>query len=198
MYKDAPMDTLKDLRKSCKERNIPIISTPTERFLHKLLLAYKPDVVLELWWAVGYSGISMAKKLQRRWGTIYSFEISYPAYRESLQHANTDQIFNLISYPYNCLHVALEKLLPKKKVDFVFIDAQKAQYGAYLAKIENIIHDKTVIIIDDVIKYHHKLTSLYRYLSKKQIKCNGKNGRTYTILPLDSDDGIMIIQNVQE
>jgi predicted O-methyltransferase YrrM len=92
----------------------------------------------------------------------------------------------------------LEKLLPKKKVDFVFIDAQKAQYGAYLAKIENIIHDKTVIIIDDVIKYHHKLTSLYRYLSKKQIKCNGKNGRTYTILPLDSDDGIMIIQNVQE
>jgi predicted O-methyltransferase YrrM len=84
----------------------------------------------------------------------------------------------------------LEKLLPKKKVDFVFIDAQKAQYGAYLAKIENIIHDKTVIIIDDVIKYHHKLTPLYRYLSKKQID--------YSILKLDLDDGVMIINNTKK
>jgi len=57
--------------------------------------------------------------------------------------------------------VALEKFLPQNPVDFVFVDAQKSEYGAYLAKIENIIDKKTVIIIDDVIKYHHKLSSLY-------------------------------------
>lgn len=81
--------------------------------------------------------------------------------------------------------MALENLLPKKSVDFVFVDAQKAEYGAYLAKIENVIDKKTVIIIDDVIKYHHKLTLLYEYLEKKQIN--------YHILPLDDDDGVMII-----
>ena len=70
-------------------------------------------------------------------------------------------------------------------MDFVFVDAQKAEYGAYLAKIENVIDKKTVIIIDDVIKYHHKLVSLYSYLEKKQIN--------YTIVKLDPDDGVMII-----
>ncbi|MEI7562334.1 MAG: hypothetical protein WCJ39_01040 [bacterium] len=75
-------------------------------------------------------------------------------------------------------------------MDFVFIDAQKVQYGAYLAKIENSIQDKTVIVIDDVIKYHHKLSLLYRYLSKKQIK--------YEIIKLDPDDGVMIINNYKK
>lgn len=54
-----------------------------------------------------------------------------------------------------------------------------------MEKIENIISDKTVIIIDDVIKYHHKLISLYGYLDKKQIN--------YQIIKLDADDGIMVI-----
>lgn len=179
------MHILQEIRTSCEQRNIPIISQATELFLHKLLAEHRPEVCLEFGGAVGYSGISLAQKLQERGGIYYSFEISYPSYRESLRWTDKSQTYNLISYPYNCLQVPVEKFLPKKKVDFVFIDAQKAQYGAYLAKIENIIHDKTVIVIDDVIKYHHKLSSLYRYLSKKQID--------YKILPLDEDDGVMII-----
>ena len=181
----AHMSILQEMRRSCEQRDIPIISQATERFLHKFLEEQKPNICLEFGGAVGYSGISLAQKIQARNGLYYSFEISYPSYRESLGRANKSQTYNLISYPYNCLQVPMEKFLPKKKVDFVFIDAQKAQYWAYLAKIENIIHDKTVIVIDDVIKYHHKLSSLYRYLSKKQIK--------YEILPLDHDDGVMTI-----
>lgn len=176
---------LNELKNTCKQRNIPIISVATEDFLMKILKKYKPNVCLEIGGAVGYSGIFMAEIIKQRWGNVYSFEISYPGYREWRYNSIVSQTHNLVSYPFNILHVALENLLPKKSVDFVFVDAQKAEYGAYLAKIENVIDKKTVIIIDDVIKYHHKLTLLYEYLEKKQIN--------YHILPLDDDDGVMII-----
>ena len=51
--------------------------------------------------------------------------------------------------------------------------------------IGRLIRDEPFVIIDDVIKYHHKLTLLYEYLEKKQI--------IYQIIQLDEDDGIMII-----
>lgn len=177
--------SLKELRIACKHRNIPIISVATEQFLAKILKKYKPKVCLEIGGAVGYSGIFMAEIIKQRWGKLYSFEISYPGYREWQYNAVKSQTHNLVSYPFNILQVAGEKLIIQNPVDFVFVDAQKAEYGAYLAKIENIIDKKTVIIIDDVIKYHHKLVSLYWYLQEKQIY--------YDIVKLDPDDGVMII-----
>lgn len=82
------------------------------------------------------------------------------------------------------LRAPIKKLVPEK-VDFIFIDGQKSQYGEYMEIAEKILSPDTLIIIDDVIKYHNKLSSLYEYLEKKQIK--------YKILQLDPDDGIMII-----
>ena len=179
------MFDLHQLRTNCEARNIPIISKATEGFLAKMLKKTKPAVCLEIWWAVGYSGIYMANIINKRWGKLYSLEISYPGYREWRYNTIASQTYNLISYPYNALEIPLEKFLPQNHVDFVFVDGQKAQYGSYLAKLENICTDKTVIVIDDVIKYHHKLTSLYWYLEKKQIN--------YKIVQLDPDDGVMII-----
>lgn len=73
----------------------------------------------------------------------------------------------------------------KEPVDFIFIDGQKSQYGEYMEIIEKIISPQTVIVIDDVIKYHNKLSSLYGYLEKKQI--------FYKVIQLEPDDGVMII-----
>lgn len=162
---------LQTLRSQCEQRDIPIISKATEQFLQNILVKHKPKICLEIWWAVWYSGIFMGWVMQQRWGKLYSFEISYPWYREGRYHAIASQSHNLISYPYNVLQVPIEKFIPQGKLDFVFIDWQKSEYGAYLAKVADMCSDKTVIVIDDVIKYHHKLSSLYRYLDKKQINC---------------------------
>lgn len=173
------------LRSQCQDRNIPVISKATEKFLQHILVKNNPKICIEIWWAVWYSGIFMGWVINQRWGKLYSFEISYPGYREGRYNTIASQSYNLVSYPYNVLQVPIEKFIPENTVDFVFIDWQKAEYGAYLAKVADMCSDKTVIVIDDVIKYHHKLTLLYEYLQKKQIN--------YTILPLDQDDGVMII-----
>jgi hypothetical protein len=42
-----------------------------------------------------------------------------------------------------------------------------------------------VIIIDDVIKFRHKMIWLWEYLEEKKINFN--------VLPIDEDDGVMMI-----
>ncbi|HPC34585.1 MAG TPA: hypothetical protein PLP73_02895, partial [Candidatus Absconditabacterales bacterium] len=74
------------LRKSCTDRNIPIISIETENFLSKLLEQHKPKVCLEIGGAVAYSSIFIANKIKERGGVLYSFEISYSAYLEGIQN----------------------------------------------------------------------------------------------------------------
>jgi len=73
-----------------------------------------------------------------------------------------------------------------QKIDFAFIDAQKSQYWNYMMKIRDMMNTSATIILDDVIKFQNKLTSLYEFLHQKQI--------IYKIIKLDPDDGIMIIQ----
>jgi len=178
------MESLKELRSSCESRRIPIISLATEKFLWKMIRKHKPKICLEIWGAVGYSSIYIGNIIHARWGKITSFEISYPAYQEGLQNTKQSHCHNIISYPYDIRQAPIKKLMPKS-VDFIFIDGQKSQYGEYLEIIEKISSPNTLIIIDDVIKYHNKLSSLYGYLQKKQIK--------YEILQLEPDDGVMII-----
>lgn len=178
------MKKLKELRESCESRRIPIISLATESFLWKLLRKHKPNICVEIWGAVGYSSIYMGNIINTRGGKITSFEVSYPAYQEGLQNSKESHCYNIISYPFDVRQAPIKKLVPKL-VDFVFIDGQKSQYGEYMEIIEKIISPQTVIVIDDVIKYHNKLVSLYSYLEKKQIKNK--------IIQLESDDWVMII-----
>ena len=98
--------------------------------------------------------------INTRGGKIFSFEISYPAYQEGLQNSKQSHCHNIISYPYDVRYAPIKKLM-EVPVDFVFIDGQKSQYGEYMEIIEKIISPHTVIVIDDVIKYHNKLYTLY-------------------------------------
>ncbi|MBU0626506.1 hypothetical protein KKH82_03640 [Patescibacteria group bacterium] len=81
----------------------------------------------------------------------------------------------------------IKKLIPEK-ADFIFIDGQKSQYAEYMEIVETLTSDTTLIVLDDVIKYHNKLDTLYGFLGKKQID--------YKVHQLEDDDGIMTIGNI--
>jgi len=60
------MFSLSQLRSSCEERNIPLISKATENFLSEILQKYKPKICVEIGGAVGYSSIFTAGLLRQR------------------------------------------------------------------------------------------------------------------------------------
>lgn len=177
-------DYLKKLRQNAEMRRVPIISRQTEYFLKEQLLKYKPRHCIEIGSAIWYSTIFVASLMQDWNGQVTSFEVAYPAYLEALMHIKESKLHNITLYPFDIVTSDVRKFVPKKW-DFFFVDWQKSQYWLYMHEIENIKEENSLIVIDDVIKFHNKLDWLYEYLSKKQIN--------YQILPMEEGDGIMVI-----
>jgi predicted O-methyltransferase YrrM len=179
-----------ELRKSCIDRDIPIISPETESLLWELLEQNKPKVCLEIGSAVWYSSIFIANTIKKWWGVLYSFEVSYAAYLEGIQNiwyfSDVYNLENLIVYPFDFMKVDVKKFIPNT-VDFVFIDWQKSQYSNYLVNISDILSTKNFLILDDVIKFKLKMYSLYGYLKEKQI--------IYKSINTEKDDWVILIED---
>jgi predicted O-methyltransferase YrrM len=106
---------------------------------------------------VGYSSIVIGHTISQWGGHLSSFEISYPAYLEALKNTKEAKARNVLLYPFDIYGINLEKLF-SQKFDFVFIDAQKSQYGDYMQKIQTILEAENTIFLDDVITYQNKLS----------------------------------------
>ncbi|MDD4714206.1 MAG: class I SAM-dependent methyltransferase [Candidatus Absconditabacteria bacterium] len=178
---------LEQLRATCEARKIPLISRETQAFLGDLLVIKQPKRVLEIGAAVGYSALCMANIVQAWEGSVSSFEIGYTAYLEALKNIKEAKQRNITLYPFDINEIVLEKFF-SEKFDFVFIDAQKSQYGEYMEKIQQHLHPENTLLLDDIIKYQNKLDSLYGFIEKKQID--------YQIFPMEEGDGVMLIENL--
>lgn len=176
---------LSDLRKSCEYRHIPLISVQTQDFIINRLERNHPKRVLEIWSAVWYSSIVISQTISKWWGTLTSFEISYPAYLEALKNIEKAEINNVVLYPFDINEISLEKFF-SQKFDAAFIDAQKSQYWDYLQKIRSHLAPENTLLLDDVIKYQNKLTWLYQFLEKMQIN--------YEIFDTEPGDWVMLIE----
>ncbi len=181
----SSMLDLSDLRKSCEDRHIPLISVQTQDFLINWLERHQPKRVLEIWSAVWYSSIVISQTISKRWGTLASFEISYPAYLEALKNIEKAEINNIVLYPFDINEIVLEKFF-SQKFDAAFIDAQKSQYWDYLQKIRSHLTPENTLLLDDVIKYQNKLVQLYQFIEKMQIN--------YEIFDTEPGDGVMLIE----
>ena len=175
---------LKDLKINCKKRDVPIISQETQDYLEWILCKHKPKICLEIWSAVAYSTIVIANIIKEWGGIVYSSEISYTAYTAWINNIKQSWLTNIVLYPFDVNKVDLRKLVPKE-IDFAFIDWQKNQYADYLMKIQNILANNGVVVLDDVIKYRSKLSLLYWYLQKKQIN--------YKLIKTEPGDGVIAI-----
>ena len=181
---------LTQLRASCVARRIPLISTESEEILRKILEERKPKTCLEIGSAVGYSSIVIASTIAKRWGHLTTFEVAYPAYLEAQRNISSAQCWNITLYPFDITKSETTVNVLPLNCDFVFVDAQKSQYGNYLEKIHNnLSSENNSRLLYDVVKYQTKLNTLYEFLEKNQIN--------YEIVPSEEGDWIMILNNVK-
>ncbi len=137
---------LQDLELYAKENYVPIVMKDAARFLGFMIAANKPQAILELGTAIGYSALVMAMYGD---GQITSVERD-----EAMQNIALD---NIKKKGYeNRIHVVLDDCAAFLKksdqvYDFIFMDAGKSHYREYLDLSLPRLSQEGMILCDNVL-----------------------------------------------
>lgn len=129
---------------------VPIIRRETAALLKTLVAAKAPRAILEIGAAVGYSALLMARVMPAdcRITTIEKYEKRIPVARENFRLAGEEGRITL-------LEGDADEILDRLKgsyFDFVFMDAAKGQYLAWLPKLMELMPAGAVLVSDNVLQ----------------------------------------------
>ena len=129
---------------------VPIIRRETAALLKTLVAAKAPRAILEIGTAVGYSALLMARVMPAdcRITTIEKYEKRIPVARENFRLAGEEERITL-------LEGDADEILDRLKgsyFDFVFMDAAKGQYLAWLPKLMELMPAGAVLVSDNVLQ----------------------------------------------
>ncbi len=174
---------LKELREFWVKNNIPNISDTNALFLKNLITISWSKNVLEIWTANWFSTINLWIAVEENKGKITSIDFSEPSLKMAWENIKLAHLQETVTL---CFGNAFD-IIPKLEAwfDFVFIDWMMKSSIDFLLTIWDNTIEWGVIIIDDVIKFKEKMWWLEEFLDKNHIEFN--------ILPIDSDDWIMMI-----
>ncbi len=174
---------LKDLKAYWVANDIPNVTETNAKFLRDLVKIKWAKNLLEVGMANGYSTINFAIEIQKNGGKITTIEFSPDSRAKAKANFEAVGFQNIIDV--RCGN-ALD-ILPTldEKYDFIFIDAMKKRYKDFFILTWNKLESWGIMILDDVIKFRHKMESFYEHLDETWI--------SYNLLPIDEDDWVIMI-----
>lgn len=173
---------MEQIKRFAESHTIPIMSDATWEFVHYILATTQPKVCWEIGSAIGRGSIHIARTIQERWSYLWSCEISHPSYQLTLRHQRQHKVTNFTCYHADMMHIP-HAVIPR--LDFVFIDGQKSMYAEYLAYLIPHLHDQTVIVCDDCIRFADKMPTLIT--TAESLGLHGQ------LVRLRDDDGVYIL-----
>ena len=132
------------LQQSALKEGVPIIPHETARFLAFLIGLIKPESILEIGTAVGFSAVLFNKFApEAKITTIDRYEYMIKKAKENFMGIDNIRL----------LEGDAAEILPglKEEFDFIFLDAAKAQYINYLPEIMRLLKTGSVFAADDVL-----------------------------------------------
>ena len=137
------------LELQARKDRVPIIRREMQSFLKVLLRIKKPLRILEVGAAVGFSAILMSEYVPEdcRITTIENYDKRIPIARNNFKRAGKEAQITLIEGD------AMEVLKTLEgPYDFVFMDAAKGQYIAYLPEVLRILSPEGILVSDNVLQ----------------------------------------------
>ena len=157
----ASMDTgnsdfLSRREEAAQEAYVPIIRRETQSVLRVLLAAVRPENILEVGCAVGFSAILMCENSNARITTIENYEKRIEPARANFEAAGVSDRVHLIFGD-------AQDVLPELDgpYDFIFMDAAKGQYIHFLPEIMRLLAPGGMLVSDNVLQNGDILESHY-------------------------------------
>ncbi|GMU94678.1 MULTISPECIES: O-methyltransferase [Ignavibacterium] len=146
---DRKKDALiRSIEEYAEENNIPILSNLSANLLEQLIVMNKPQRVLEIGTAIGYSTIRIARRLGRK-AMVHTIEKSQPnitVAKENFKKAGLENKIKL--FEGDALRIMPQL---QKKYDFIFLDADKEDYKRLFDYSMVLLKKGGVIFVDNLL-----------------------------------------------
>ena len=140
----------KQMEDFAKENKVPIINENGRKVFIEIIKKYKPQRVLEIGTAIGYSAL-LTTYYGAENAKIISLELDEERAKQAQDFINQSAYREQIRIILGDAAKNIEKLDKNHKFDMVFFDAAKGQYPDYLQKVLPLLADDGIILADNVL-----------------------------------------------
>lgn len=154
-FDTTTQEVLKELEKTQKQ--FWNISRPTAEFLYNLIVDSKAKSVVEVGTSNGYSGIWIGKALEKTGGKLTTIEFYDKRLDIAKENFQKCGVADIIDTRKGDAATILEYLPEDFRIDFAFVDANKAQYIKFFHLIEPHLNVGGYIACDNVISHATKV-----------------------------------------
>ena len=160
MEKDK-IQLLENIKSDAIKNYVPILQDVSLELIEVILNIKRPNKILEIGSAVGYSAIKFSKYLYGENAKIKTIELKEDMYKIAINNIKKmeleDKIEVINADATSYLATIDEK---KESFDVIFIDAAKGQYLVFLKEAIRLAKDNAVIIADNVY-FHGRVLNGY-------------------------------------
>ena len=165
---------LEELAREAAESRVPVIRREMQSFLKVFLMIQRPQNILEVGAAIGFSAVFMAEYGPEdcRITTVENYEKRIPIARKNFERSGYSRRITLIPGDAAEILGTLEG-----PYDLIFMDAAKGQYIRFLPDVLRLMRPGSVLISDNVLQEGDILES--RYLVERRNRTIHKRMREY-------------------
>ena len=160
-------DELLKIKEYALERHIPIIMDDTLEVIDKYLTEKRPEKILEIGTAVGYSAMCFSEYLQGD-GKIDTIERDSERVAETRINICRVEVEDKI----NIYEGDAVEILPtlNEKYDVVFIDAAKGKYPFFLQQALRMIKPNGVILADNILYKGYVMSDYNKHKQRTAVR----------------------------
>lgn len=158
---------LNKIKQKALEEHIPIIMDDTLEVVDKILKEIKPQKILEIGTAVGYSAMCFSEYLQEN-GTIDTIERD----KQRVEEAKTNIEKVGVSNKINIYEGDAVEILPtlNEKYDAIFIDAAKGKYPFFLKEALRMLKPNGVILADNILYKGYVMSDYNKHKQRTAVR----------------------------
>lgn len=194
---------LDEIEREALDSMVPVIRKEMQGFLKLLLAMKRPERILEVGTAVGFSALLMAEYTpgQCEIVTIENYEKRIPIAQENFRRAGREKQITLLEGEATEILKTLEE-----PFDFIFMDAAKGQYIKFLPDVLRLLKTGGTLVSDNVLQDGDILEShfvvprrnrtIHRRMREYLYELTHRSDLVTAVLPIG--DGITVSEKVKE